>query len=470
MAETSSDPARVTPPSAAGMDTGLQIPAEEMRRLGYWVVDQVVDHFAHGAQGPVTHRGDAEALWSSLGGPVPQEPGDPEAAMRLLTEVAFGHMQHGDHPRFFARVPSPSSFAGVLGEWLGSGFNAIAASWGGGSGPATVELVVLAWLRDALGMPAETEGVLLSGGSLASVTALAAARAHVGPGVAYLSDQTHASIPRGLRSIGFSADEIRILESDAQHRLPTSSLMHALDEDRSAGRTPRFLVATAGTTNTGAVDPLPELADICARDGMWLHVDGAYGGPAALCERGRAALVGMARADSLVLDPHKWLFQPYDIGCLLIRPGVLSEAYRMDPEYLVDVRARAGEVDFYNRSLELTRRSRALKLWLTFRVHGLRRISAAIERGIELAEVAESLVRRDARYELVTPAQLGIVTFALTDEGKTSHERRAARLAESGYATVTATTIAGRSVLRLCTINPRTTHEDLRETLERLAT
>jgi aromatic-L-amino-acid/L-tryptophan decarboxylase len=177
----------------------------------------------------------------------------------------------------------------------------------------------------------------------------------------------------------------------------------------------------------------------------------------------------MARADSLVLDPHKWLFQPYDIGCLLIRPGVLSEAYRMDPEYLVDVRARAGEVDFYNRSLELSRRARALKLWLTFRIHGLSRISAAIERGIELAEVAESLVRRDSRYELVTPAQLGIVTFALTDERDTSHERRAARLAESGYAAVTATTISGRSVLRLCTINPRTTHEDLRETLERLA-
>src|SRR5579875_2888423 len=186
---------------ALGMD-----PAE-MRRLGHWVVDQVVDHFEQRANGPAIAAGNADELRAALGGPLPRGPGDPLEAMRTLTEVALGNMQHGDHPRFFARVPGPSSFAGVLGEWLGTGFNAIASSWGGGSGPATVELVALDWLREALGLPDGTEGVLVSGGSMANVTALAAARAQAGPGVAYLSDQTHSSSARGLAALGFPAEE-----------------------------------------------------------------------------------------------------------------------------------------------------------------------------------------------------------------------------------------------------------------------
>lgn len=451
------------PVDTLGMD-----PAE-MRRLGHWVVDQVVDHHERRADGPAITTGDADELKAALGGPLPQAPGDPLEAMRTLTEVALTHMQHGDHPRFFARVPGPSSFAGVLGEWLGTGFNAIAASWGGGSGPATVELVAVDWLREALGLPAGTEGVLVSGGSMANITAIAAARAHVGPGVAYLSDQTHSSIGRGLTALGFAPQDIRTLESDENLRLPVTELRHAIAEDRRTGSRPRFVIATAGTTNTGAVDPLPEIADLCEREGLWLHVDGAYGAPAALCTQGRQALAGLERADSLVLDPHKWLFQPYDVGCLFMRPGALGAAFRMDPEYLVDVMARRGEVDMRNRSLELTRRSRALKLWLSFKTYGMEAIAAAIQTGIELAETAEALIRNDARFTLVTPAQLGIVTFALTGGDEATHRAATARLADDGYAAVTATTLRDTAVLRLCTINPQTTEADLRGTLERLA-
>ena len=296
-------------------------------------------------------------------------------------------MQHGDHPRYFARVPGPSSFAGVLGDWLGTGFNAIAASWKGGSGPATVELVVLDWLRSLLGMPEGTEGVLASGGSLANVTALATARAVDGPGVAYLSDQTHSSIGRGLVALGFAPGDVRMIPTDEAMRMPLDAVEAAIAEDRAAGRRPGFVVASAGTTNTGSVDPLHPLADLCAEQGMWFHVDGAYGAPAALCEPGRRVLDGIERADSLVLDPHKWLFQPYDVGCLLVRrPGALDRAFHMTPEYLLDVAAIVAEVDFRNRSLELSRRSRALKIWLTFHTYGLERIRAAIERGIRLAE------------------------------------------------------------------------------------
>jgi aromatic-L-amino-acid decarboxylase len=447
----------------------------EMRRLGHWVVDQVVDHYEQRAEGPAVRIGEADALRAALGGPVPSAPGDPLEAMRLLTDVALTHMQHGDHPRFFARVPSPSSFAGVLGEWLGTGFNAIASSWGGGAGPATVELVALDWLREALGLPEGVEGILLSGGSMANLTAIAAARAEVGAGVAYLCDQTHSSIPRALEALGFPACDIHTIESDGELRLAPAALERAIAADRRAGRRPRIVIATAGTTNTGAVDPLDTLADLCAREGLWLHVDGAYGAPAALCARGRHVLSGLERVDSLVLDPHKWLFQPYDIGCLFMRPGTLGAAFRMDPEYLVDVMARRGEVDLRNRSLELSRRSRALKLWLSLRTYGLDAMSAAIERGIELAEIAEELIRADERFTVVTPAQLGIVTFALTRahpaaaDPDAAHRDAAHRLSADGYAAVTATTLRGRSVLRLCTINPQTTEADLRGTLDRLA-
>ena len=457
------------PPPPERSSDALGMTPEEMRRLGHWVVDRVVDHFAQSPDGPAVRTGTPDELREVLGGPPPEQSGDPLAAMELLIDVALLHMQHGDHPRYFARVPGPSSFAGVLGDWLGTGFNAIAASWKGGSGPATVELVVLDWLRSLLGMPEGTEGVLASGGSLANVTALAAARAVDGPGVAYLSDQTHSSISRGLVALGFGPGEVRMIPTDEAMRMPLDAVEAAIAEDRAAGRRPGFVVASAGTTNTGSVDPLHPLADLCAEQGMWFHVDGAYGAPAALCEPGRRVLDGIERADSLVLDPHKWLFQPYDVGCLLVRrPGALDRAFHMTPEYLLDVAAIVAEVDFRNRSLELSRRSRALKIWLTFHTYGLERIRGAIERGIRLAEEAERLLRADGRFEIVTPAQLGIVTFALHGASHADHVARATAIGVDGYAALTTTLLHERSVLRLCTINPLTTEVDLAGTIERI--
>ena len=448
----------------------LAIPADEMRRLGYWVVDRVVEHFEHGDEGPAVLVGDPHDLAAALGGPVPQKPGDPLEAMQALVAVALAHQQHGDHPRFFARVPGPSSYPGVLGEWLGTGYQTIATSWAGGSGPATVELVVCGWLAWLLGLPDTTEGVLLSGGSMANITGLTAVRNVLGAGVVYLSDQTHSSIGRGLRSLGLTDDELRVLTTDGQLRLPVDGLRQAVADDRRTGRRPLMVVATAGTTNTGTVDQLPQLADLCREEDLWLHVDGAYGGPAVLCEPGRQALRGIDRADSVVLDPHKWLFQPYDVGCLLVsRRGVLEQAYAMNPEYLLDVTARPGEVDMRNRSLELTRRSRALKLWLTFRTYGAERLGRAVERGIALAERAEQLLREDPMWQVVTPAQLGIVTWAATGATSQQHRAAAAALTNDGYASLTTTALQGRSVLRLCTLNPRTTEHDIRETLHRLA-
>jgi aromatic-L-amino-acid decarboxylase len=449
----------------------LGMTRDEMRRLGYRVVDLVVARLSGRDREPAVETGRSDELKRLLGGPLPRGPSDADEALDRLVSTALAYQQHGDHPRYFARVPGPSSFAGILGEWLATGFNTIATSWVGGSGPTALELVVLDWLRGFLGLPLEGEGILVSGGSVANLTAFCAAAASVGRGIVYLSDQAHASLRRNLRLLGYPDDDIRVIETDDDFRLPLPALREAIEHDLRAGKRPAILVGTAGTTNTGAVDPLEAMADLAASHGLWFHVDGAYGAAAAACSEGRKALAGIERADSLVVDPHKWMFQPYDLGCVLVRrPGALENAFAMSPEYLRDTAGHLGEPSLGNRGPELTRRSRAVKLWLTFRIHGADRMAQAIERGIALAKHAEQQLRADARtWRVVTPAALGIVTFAFTSGDDHRHERAASALTASGLASATTTTLKGNSALRLCILNPLTTEADLERTIAFLA-
>jgi len=445
----------------------LDMSSEELRTLGYWVVDRTIEHLTTLNERPAITPGSAAELSAALGGTLPVTAGDIGADLSLLADVALEQQQHGDHPRYFARVPGPSSPAAVLGDWLATGMQSVASSWGGGSGPTTIELVTLGWLRDALGLAPLSEGVMLSGGSTANATALMAARSHQGSGVIYLTDQTHASIKRALLAFGQSDSEIRVVPTDDGFRMDPQALREAIALDVAGGHTPSIVIGTSGTTNTGAVDDLVTLRSICDDHGMWLHVDGAYGGPVALGHRGRTLVTNLDLADSFVMDPHKWLFQPYDIACCYVaREGLLHETFAMYPEYLADVSGE--EVDMSNRSLELSRRSRAIKLWLTLRAYGLDTLGSAIDRGIALAEYAQELVDQSPVFETFTPAQLGIVTFAAPQADDAAHRNAAAALTADGFAAVTSTTLRGHTVLRLCTINPKTTTEDLDGTISRL--
>ena len=454
------------------MRESLSLPPEEMRRLGYLVVDRIVDHLERLPDLAPIRAADAGALRAALGGPPPELPGDPDAALELLFEQVLPCGQYGDHPRFFARIGSPSNYVSVLADTAAAGFNVFAGSWAGGAGAATVELVVIDWLRDLCGLPAGTEGAMVSGGSVGTITALAAARtARLGgrpqaDAVVYLSDQAHASNMRALELLGFAPEQVRWLPADGGFRLAPAALREAVQVDLAAGRRPFCVVATAGTTSSGAVDPLVELADLCAEHALWLHVDGAYGAPAALCPAGRAALRGIERADSLVLDPHKWLFQPYELGCVLVRePGLLERTFALDAAYLRDV--SGGEVNFRDRSLQLTRGGRALKLWLSMRVFGLAAFRDAVEHGIALAEHAEALLAARPGWEVVTPAQLGIVCFRRAGDDELQ-SRIAEAMAGDGYALPSTTVLGDRVVLRLCTINPRTTFDEIERTIERM--
>jgi aromatic-L-amino-acid/L-tryptophan decarboxylase len=442
----------------------LSLPPDDMRRLGYRVVDRLVEHFEGVGELPPIRVGDAAELRAAVGGPPPEQPGDPDAAIDALFDQVLPFVQHADHPRFFARIGSPSNFASVLADAATAGVNVFAGSWTGGSGPATVELAVLDWLRDLCGLPEGADGVLVSGGSVASLVALAAARtARFGDrapddAVACVSSEGHPSIPRALRVLGFAAEQIRTIEAGPDCRLTPAAVRAAI----AADGVPFCLVANAGTTSTGAVDPLAELAAVCAERGVWLHVDGAYGAPAVLC----GALTGLEHADSLVLDPHKWLFQPYEIGCVLVRErGLLERTFALQFAALRDV--QRGEVNFRDRSVQLTRTSRALKLWLSLRVFGLAAFREAVARGIALAEHAEATLRARPGWQVVSPAQLAIVCFRR--EGEDAHQTAIAEaMVRDGYAVPSTTVVGGRVALRMCTINPRTTFEEIERTIERM--
>ena len=441
----------------------LDLPPEEMRRLGYRVIDEIVDGWAGLRDGPTGVVGDAEALRAALDGPPPEAPGDAQLAFdRLFGEVLPWTARH-HHPRFFARIGSPSNYVSALADAVAAGFNLIGTSWVASSGPSTVELTVMDWLRTWCGMPEGTSGLLTSGGSLASLTALVAAReARGGGGVVYLSDQAHGSILRDLKVMGEGS--VRVLPSDEAFRLRVADVAAAVAADRAAGLRPFAIVATAGTTNTGAVDPLGELADLCAAEGLWLHVDGAYGAAAVLTEAGRALLAGIERADSLVIDPHKWLFQPYEAGAVLVRePGLLEQTFALSGEYLRDT--FGGEVNFRDRGIQLTRGTRALKLWLSVQVFGMAAFREAVAHGIALAEHAEALLRERPGWEVVTPAQLGLICFTRVGADDSAV---AAETVRDGYAAPSTTVLRDRTVLRLCTINPRTTFEEIEETILRM--
>ncbi len=463
-------------------DGSLELSPEAMRSLGYRVVDLLVEHTTTLRDQHAGRTTDRATLENLLREPPPEEGRDPEAVLERLDRDVLFHMGRVHHPRFFAFVPSPSNFVGVLGDALAAGHNVFSGTWIESSGPATLELVTIDWLRELCGMGSSAGGLFVSGGSMASLTALAVARHErldddLRGAVAYGSDQTHTAIDRALKVLGFSPDQFRRLPSDGDYRLDLATLGEAIAADRAAGRKPFCVIANGGTTNTGAVDPLGRLADFCADQHLWLHVDAAYGGAAVLTDRGRALLAGLGRADSLALDPHKWLFQPYEIGCVLVQePRALARTFTVRADYLRDVEGEKEEINFADYGVQLTRSFRALKLWLSIQVYGLAAFREAVDKGLDFAEHAEAVLRESSVWEVVTPAQLGVVAFRYAPAGLPDSEidRISGALVKAsiddGFTMVSSTTLDGRIVLRFCPINPRTTIEDIDASIARLET
>jgi aromatic-L-amino-acid decarboxylase len=469
-----------TSPSKSNIDRRLQLSSADMRAMGDRTLGMILEHFENLYRRPVTNCKPRRQLEALLREPLPEYPASIEAVFEQLRRDIFGNIMHQDHPRCFSFIPGPNNFVSVMADALAAAFNVIACDWLEASGPTEIELVTIDWLRQLCGLPESAGGLFVSGGSVANLTALGAARHlklrdQVANAVLYCSDQAHSSIFRALQILGFEPGQARKLPSDHDFRLPVTSLREAVRLDRDAGRLPFCVVANAGTTNTGAVDPLRELAELCRTENLWFHVDGAYGAAAVLCDEGRRVLDGLGQVDSLSLNPHKWLFQPYDIGCLLVRDATwLKETYCVRPEYLADVDSNDDAYHFCDHGIQLTRSFRALKLWASMKIFGLQAFREAITYGIRLAEFAESVFRNSDSWTVTTPAQLGIVTFRFRCEGKpntfedSANQQIASRMVDDGYASLSTTRLHGRTVLRMCTINPRTTEADIRSTVGKM--
>lgn len=471
-----------TPP---GRRSPLQLSRAEMQALGEQALAMVIDHMEGIRDQPTTPSLTRREAAQRLHTPLPDEPTAPRELLDLLAREVFPHTFHADHPRFYAFVPSPSNFVSAVGDFLTSGHNVFSGHWLASSAAAQIELTVLEWLQAACGYPAAAGGIFVSGGSMANLSAIVVARearlgGHDPQSVVYYSDQTHSSMSKGLRVLGFSAAQRRMVGTDAHFRLDVAALEAAIAADRANGKRPFCVVANAGTTNTGAVDPLGELADLCAREELWLHVDGAYGAAAVLHARGKAALAGLERADSITLDPHKWLFQPFEIGCLLVRDArLMQQAFRVEEDdhadYLADIsRHIQQDVNFFERGIQLTRSFKALKLWLSLRTFGLAAFRDAIQVGFDVADFAQRWLDASGRWDIVTPSQMGIVTFRWRGDRQSDAEvdaltaRVVDRLREDGYATVMSTLLRGRPALRLCPIHWDATTAEMATTLELL--
>ncbi len=465
----------------------LTLSPDEMRGYGEKVLETILTHFSTLPQQSVTAPAETPVLRGALGGALPRAGMAPEQALGLIQDHVFANMTHPDHPRNFSFVPSPSNFVSAMADALASSFNVFSGGWLGPSGVAEVEMAAIDWLRQIFGHPKTGGGLFVSGGSMASLTALICARHvklknNIANATVYFSDQTHSSVPKGLKILGFRAYQARKIPAGADFRLNVEDLRKRLDEDRSRGMNPFCVIANAGTTNVGAVDPLDELADFCQQEDLWLHVDAAYGGGAMLTERGKNLMRGIERADSVTVDPHKWFFQPYEIGCVLVKDReLLKDTFRVSAEYLEilenDQQSTLQDnpqINFYDYGVQLTRSFRALKLWMSMKVFGLDAMAEAVEHGNWCADYIQTQVDAHDYWQTIAPAGIGIVNFRYVQPGMDEEQLNALNLwvakqtIHRGYALIAPTTIRGTVSLRMCCTNPRTTREDLDGTLAHL--
>jgi glutamate/tyrosine decarboxylase-like PLP-dependent enzyme len=463
----------------------FDLPPEEVRRIGRLAADTVADHRARLADRPVFGKvGPAASLFDE---PLPEEGRPFEELLEFVSDNVLARPFGNSHPRFFAFINATADPVGTVADYLASSMNP--NCWGGDHAAIHVERQVVRWLVEGLGMPSTSEGILTSGGSMANFTALAAARRAMAPGVreegvaacprvvVYATDQVHNCVDKAVDLLGLGWRQLRKVPTDDRFRMRMEALRDLVAADRQAGLTPAIVVGNAGTVNTGAIDPLEEIADFCARESLWFHADGAYGAMAALSPALRPLFAGLERAQSVAADPHKWLYVPYEAGAALVRePGRLADAFRRPAEYLVhDAESPViGPVSFNDRGPELSRGFKALKVWMGLKRHGRRAYAKSIERDVALARFLSEEVRRRDDFELLAEPVLSIANFryrpkvrTLDDDALDGLNRRIVnQLVGSGGFFLAPTVLKGRVSMRACIVNFRTSEDDLRALLE----
>src|SRR5215204_6705851 len=398
--------------------------------------------------------------------------------------------RHNGHPRFFGYVASPSTPIGAYADLIASALNANITCWRSGPAGTEIERLVVRWLASLIGYDRDAHGLLTSGGSMANMIALLiASRRKLGantsrqglwnsgsPITIYASEEVHMSISKAADIIGLGRDNVRGIACDERQRMRVESLRTSIETDLREGLRPFCVVGSAGTVNTGVVDPLSEIADIAGEFDLWFHVDGAYGAPGVLDERKKHLFEGLPRADSVSLDPHKWLYFPVDAGCLLFRDSTAAmAAFNTEDADYIKTHGYSNEeaLAFWDYGVELSRRFRALKVWLTLQYYGTRRIAEAISEDISLAGYLGEVVSKADDFELLAPVELSICCFRYVPAGTSSeaeldqlNERIMGLVQKGGRAYVSNATVNGRFALRACITNFRTTQSDIDETIE----
>jgi glutamate/tyrosine decarboxylase-like PLP-dependent enzyme len=468
----------MTTPAEDGTLGGLQLSADEMASLAERASELLLSRLAGLADQPAWQGASRDELEPRLRTPPPEVGRPAREVLDFAASEILPVASRVDHPRYFAFVPGAPTWPGVIADYLASGHNTFVGTWLGGSGPSMIELVVTEWFRDWIGYPESAGGLFTSGGSAASLDAFVAAREAAGgperPSV-YMSDQSHTALVRAATIVGVRPEHVRMIPTDTHFRVRMDALASAVHGDREAGLTPVAVCANAGATNTGAVDPMPAMADFCEAESLWLHVDAAYGGFGVLCEKGRAALEGLERADSIAMDAHKWLFQPFEAGCLMVKDVArLEAAFGVQPDYLQDTRWGSDHPNFSDRGLQLSRSFRALKVWMSVQTFGLGAFRRAVSGGIELAERAEEYAKSSKQLEVANPASLGVVCFRFNPEDTDLSDEELERInraiqdqvISTGTAFMSSTRLRGRYSLRLCILNHNTRWSDVLDTLQ----
>ncbi len=464
---------------------------DDMRALAHRMMDDAIDYLQNVADRPVW-QAVPDAVKQRLQTPAPGKPSQPDAVYDEFKKDILPYPMGNIHPRFWAWYMGSGTILGALGEFFGSLMN---PNVGGGNHVAPlVEQQVIGWLRDMMGFPAESSGILTSGASAANLVGITVARntnagfdvrhegvrAGSGPLVAYASTEIHSCNQKAVETLGLGSAGLRTIAVNADYTINLEALQQQIKTDRAAGAIPFCVIGTAGTINTGAIDDLQALAEICQQEKLWFHVDGAIGAVAVLADNVREQLKGIERADSIALDLHKWMHIPFEAGCALVRhEPAHREAFSLTPEYLArEVEAKglaSGAFWFSDYGLQLTRSFRALKVWMSIKEHGLERFGRMMARNVEQAHFLGDLIAKQPELELSAPIGLDIVCFRFNPGGLNAERLERlnrdilSELHEQGIAAPSYTTLKGVYCLRVAIANHRSRFEDfellVRETL-----
>ena len=405
----------------------------------------------------------------------------PEEVLNQMTELIYPHRTKLNHPRCFSFIPGAFSPYSIMGDLVNSIYNPYGGSHSLSEGAAYVEKWLINWMGEQIGYSApELGGVFVSGGSMANLTACVVARDNklkndeIHRGTVYISDQTHSSVAKGFHIMGIPRDNIRKISTDDNFKMNIEELENTIEIDKKNGFKPFLIVGTCGTTNTGAIDPLNEIAEICEKYNLWFHIDGSYGASAILSSY-KDELKGVEKSDSISWDAHKWLFQTY--GCALVickDRQAMRKTYTANPEYLVDVMGNDDNINFWDIGMELTKPFRGIRLWFTLQTMGLDNMRKAIDHGFIASKWFEEKVLKYSDFEIISPAQMGIINFRYNNSKYREEElnkinHKLSQMAtENNYALYYTTELNGKIVLRFCPINPILTKDEVINVIEEI--